>query len=71
LPKEPSDNAVVNAMVVLENASDNIIRTEGDKLINIDGLNDYIIVDNDQVLLIYPKIKEQEIKSIVSKLQSS
>jgi mannose-1-phosphate guanylyltransferase len=71
LPKDPSNNAVVNATVVLENASDNIIRTEGDKLIIIDGLNDYIIVDNDQVLLIYPKNKEQEIKSIVSKLQSS
>lgn len=68
LPKDSTNNAVVNATVVLENASDNIIRTEGDKLIVIDGLHDYIIVDNDRVLLIYPKNKEQEIKQIVSKL---
>ncbi|MET0759923.1 MAG: mannose-1-phosphate guanylyltransferase [Flavobacterium sp.] len=68
LPKDDYNNAVVNATVILENASNNIIRTEGTKLIVIDGLNDYIIVDKDDVLLIYPKNKEQEIKSIVSKI---
>ena len=65
LPKDANNNAVVNATVILENASDNIIRTEGTKLIVIDGLHDYIIVDKDDVLLIYPKNKEQEIKRIV------
>lgn len=68
LPKDDNNNAVVNATVILENASNNIIRTEGTKLIVIDGLNDYIIVDKDEVLLIYPKKKEQEIKAIVSKI---
>ena len=37
-------------------------------MIVIDGLVDYIIVDKDDVLLIYPKSKEQDIKKIVSKL---
>ncbi len=68
LPKDDNNNAVVNARVILENASNNIIRTDAQKLIIIDGLNDYIIVDKDDVLLIYPKNKEQEIKAIVSKL---
>ncbi|WP_322549278.1 mannose-1-phosphate guanylyltransferase [Flavobacterium psychraquaticum] len=68
LPKDEQENAVVNASVYLENASNNIIRTEGKKLVVIDGLTDYIIVDKDDVLLIYPKNKEQEIKSIVSKI---
>jgi len=71
LPKDENNNAVVNATVILENASNNIIRTEGTKLIVIDGLNDYIIVDKDEVLLIYPKNKEQEIKAIVSKINKS
>ena len=71
LPKDENNNAVVNATVVLENASNNIIRTEGTKLIVIDGLNDYIIVDKDEVLLIYPKNKEQEIKAIVSKINKA
>lgn len=69
LDKDNFDNAVVNANVYLENASNNIIRTEGKKLVVIDGLNDYIVVDKDDTLLIYPKSKEQDIKQIVSKLK--
>lgn len=69
LPKDEQENAVVNASVYLENATNNIIRTEGKKLVVIDGLTDYIIVDKDDVLLIYPKNKEQDIKQIVSKIQ--
>lgn len=66
LPKDNQLNAVVNASVLLENASNNIIRTDAKKLIVIDGLNDYIIVDREDVLLIYPKGKEQEIKKITA-----
>ncbi|BCY28252.1 mannose-1-phosphate guanylyltransferase [Flavobacterium okayamense] len=69
LDKDENNNAVVNARVLLENASNNIIRAEGKKLVVIDGLDDYIIVDKDDTLLIYPKSKEQEIKTIVSKLK--
>jgi mannose-1-phosphate guanylyltransferase len=69
LPKDGQDNAVVNATVILENASNNIIRTEGKKLVVVDGLNDFIIVDKGDVLLIYPKGKEQEIKGIAAKLK--
>jgi mannose-1-phosphate guanylyltransferase len=68
LEKDENNNAVVNATVVLENASNNIIRTDAKKLIVIDGISDYIIVDKEDVLLIYPKSKEQDIKKIVSKI---
>lgn len=68
LHKDENNNAVVNTTVVLENASNNIIRAKGKKVIVIDGLNDYIIVDNEDVLLIYPKSKEQDIKIIASKV---
>ena len=68
LDKDENKNAVVNATVVLENASNNIIRANNKKIIVIDGLDDYIIVDKDDILLIYPKSKEQDIKKIVSKL---
>jgi len=66
LEKDSNNNAVVNAKTVLENASNNIISTKKDKLVIIDGLNDYIIVDKDNVLLIYPKSKEQDIKRITA-----
>ncbi|MEZ4787332.1 MAG: mannose-1-phosphate guanylyltransferase [Flavobacterium haoranii] len=69
LDKDENNNAVVNARVLLENASNNIIRAEGKKLVVIDGLDDYIIVDKDDTLLIYPKSKEQDIKKIVGKIK--
>lgn len=64
LDKDDQNNSVVNATVILENASNNIIRSEAKKLVVIDGLDDYIIVDNENVLMIYPKSKEQDIKRI-------
>ena len=70
LPKDSKENAVVNSKVILENASNNIIRSNAKKMIIVDGLNDYIIVDHEDVLLIYPKSKEQEIKSLIEKVES-
>ena len=64
LDKDSNNNAVVNAKVVIENSSNNIIRAEGKKIIVVDGLDDYIIVDQEGILLIYPKSKEQDIKRI-------
>ena len=70
LPKDSQENAVVNSKVILENASNNIIRSNAKKMIIVDGLNDYIIVDHEDVLLIYPKSKEQEIKSLIEKVKT-
>ena len=69
LDKDDNDNSVVNATVLLNNSSNNIVSTAKGKLVIIDGLEDFIIVDKENVLLIYPKSKEQEIKGIVSQLK--
>ncbi len=69
LDKDENQNSVVNATVLLNNAFNNIISTSKEKLVVIDGLQDYIIVDKDTTLLIYPKSKEQEIKAIVNQLK--
>ncbi len=66
LGKDENNNAVVNARVFLENAANNIIRTDADKTVIIDGLSNYIVVDKEDILLIYPKEKEQEIKKITA-----
>lgn len=70
LPKDDSDNAIVNAQAFCENSTNNIIRTDKSKIVVIDGLNDYIIVDRQDVLLIYPKKKEQEIKNISQAIEA-
>jgi mannose-1-phosphate guanylyltransferase len=68
LDKDVQNNAVVNAKVILENASNNIIRADGKKLIIVDGLDNFIIVDKEDILMIYPKDKEQEIKRITAQV---
>ncbi|MCP4438750.1 MAG: mannose-1-phosphate guanylyltransferase [Aureispira sp.] len=45
-----------------------MIRTPKDKLIILKDLDDYIIVDEGDVLMIYPKTKEQEIKGITKEI---
>ncbi len=69
LDKDNKDNALVSDKVLLENAEGNIVRAPKDKVVVIDGLKDYIIVDHDKTLLIYPKGKEQEIKQLQKRVK--
>lgn len=71
LDKTEANNAVVNARVLPEDASGNMIRTSDDKIVVIDGLKDYIIIDKEEVLLIYPKKKEQDIKKVLKKVKDT
>ncbi len=70
LDKDADNNAVVNSKVITEDAKRNMIRSPKDKIVVVDGLNDYIIVDKEEVLLIYPKSKEQNIKQILGKVKA-
>jgi mannose-1-phosphate guanylyltransferase len=70
LDKDQNANAVVNSKIVLEDASGNMIRSNKDKVVVIDGLKDYIIVDKDEVLLIFPKAKEQDIKKVLQNVKA-
>ena len=71
LDKTSADNAVVNAKLLAEDASGNMIRSKAGKVVVVDGLNDYIIVDKEEVLLIYPKSKEQDIKQVLQKVKDA
>ena len=67
--KDEQENVVLNVRLMAENASRNIITSDENKVIVVDGLQDYIIVDENDILLIVPKDKEQEIKGIRSRVQ--
>ena len=69
-PRE-DQNVIVNARILANDAVGNMIRTDGDKIVVIDGLNDFVVVDSEEVLLIFPKEKEQEIKSTRQKVKDS
>ncbi|MCG8894427.1 mannose-1-phosphate guanylyltransferase [Tenacibaculum finnmarkense] len=64
LAKDSQQNAVIGANAVFKDASGNMIRTQSGKKIIVQGLNDFIIVEKDDVILICPKKDEQDIKQI-------
>ena len=69
LNKDNDQNAVVNAKAIFRNASNNMIRTVKNKHVIIQGLDDFIVIEKDDVLLICPKKNEQEIKQIVAEVK--
>jgi mannose-1-phosphate guanylyltransferase len=71
LDKDENNNALVNCQVVCEDASGNMIHSPKGKIVVVDGLKEYIIVDKKEVLLIYPKSKEQDIKKVLSKVKDT
>ncbi|MCQ0112586.1 mannose-1-phosphate guanylyltransferase [Zhouia amylolytica] len=65
LEKDGNQNAILNAKTLLTNSNRNIIKTGPGKIVVMEGLNDYIVVDKDNILLVYPKEKEQDIKTVL------
>lgn len=68
LENDDNGNSVVNAEAFLRNSKNNIIYTSSKKLVVLDGIEDYIVVDKDEVLLLFPKKKEQEIKELLKEI---
>lgn len=64
LPQDEYKNTVVNSRLFPLNSSGNIISTQTQKVVVLDGINDYIIVETDEILLLLPKEKEQSIKEL-------
>ncbi len=70
LDKDAVNNATVNGKVIFKDASGNMVRTQSKKHVVIQGLDDYIVVEKDDVLLICPKKEEQNIKQIVADVRN-
>ncbi|MBP3425514.1 MAG: mannose-1-phosphate guanylyltransferase [Rikenellaceae bacterium] len=64
-----SEGNVAGSGTMLSNTTNCIVRGHDGKLVVVDGLDDYIVVDTPDVLLVYPKCREQEIKQITNRLQ--
>ncbi len=63
-PMDTFENTIQTPNSIVHDTSNCLIRVPKDKLAVIKGLDDFIIVDEEDVLLIYPKSKEQEIKEL-------
>lgn len=68
LDKDESGNAVSGG-VVAEETSGCLVRVPEGKLAVIEGLEDYIVVDTDDVLLLCPREREDDIKQFTMRLK--
>lgn len=62
--KDELGNAISGKRILLHDTHNSLVRISPNKLAVIGGLDDFIVVDEGDVLLIYPKTREQEIKQL-------
>lgn len=67
--KDQLNNAVAGDNVLLIDSNDCMVHAPDNKLMLLQGLQDFIVVDTDDVLLICKKEKEQEIKDYVAEVK--
>jgi mannose-1-phosphate guanylyltransferase len=63
------DNAVSGEKVIVFDTTKSMIHAQNGKLMVLQGLDDFIVVDTKDVLLICQKDKEQEIKDYVAEVK--
>jgi mannose-1-phosphate guanylyltransferase len=69
MEKDYFGNAVAGKNVMIIDATKNMVHAPDQKLVLLQGLEDFIIVDTNDVLLICKKDKEQEIKEYVGEVK--
>lgn len=65
-PKDKAGNAIVGENVMSYNLKNCIVNMPKDKLVVLQGLEDFIVVEEDNVLLVCRKQDEQEIRRFVN-----
>lgn len=65
-PKNADANVTNNVNVLAYNSRGNVFAVREEKLVVVNGLEDYIIADADGVLLIWPRSQEQKIRQVVN-----
>ncbi|HEX6913707.1 MAG TPA: sugar phosphate nucleotidyltransferase [Chitinophagaceae bacterium] len=69
LEKDYLGNAVAGKHVLVIDATNSMISVPDDKLVVLQGLDDFIVVDTPDVLLVCKKEKEQDIKKYVAEVK--
>ncbi|MEM7163102.1 MAG: mannose-1-phosphate guanylyltransferase [Bacteroidota bacterium] len=71
IDKDVNDNAIVGKNVLMYDSQDNMVKITTDKLVVLQGLQDYIVVETEAAFMVVKKSDEQKIKSIVNDLKES
>lgn len=69
MDKDYLENAVAGKKVIVVDATKCVVHVPDEKLVILQGLDDFIVVDTKDVLLICHKEKEQEIKEYVAEVK--
>ncbi len=65
-PKDDQGNTIVGKNVMMYDSSNCIVNMPKDKLVVLEGLSDYIVVESENVLLVCKKSDEQQIRQFVN-----
>jgi len=71
IPLDEKNNAVVGNKVLTYDCKNNIIMMPDNKLVVVEGLMDYIVVESNNTLLICKKTSEQKIKQFVNDIKAN
>lgn len=71
MEKDYLGNAVKGNNVVVIDATRNVVQAPHQKLLLLQGLDDFVVVDTPDVLMICKKEKEQEIKQYIAEIKRS
>lgn len=66
IKKDEKENAIVGKNVMMYDSKNCIVNISKDKLVVVEGLHDYIIVESDDIILICKKQDEQRIRDFVN-----
>lgn len=69
MDKDYLGNAVKGDNVVVIDATKNVVQAANNKLVVLQGLDEFVVVDTNDVLLICKKEKEQEIKDYMTEIK--
>ena len=68
--KDKGNNASVGKRTILSETQNCVVHMPNDKLVVIHGLDGFIVVESDEILLICKKDQEQEIRQLVNRVKT-
>jgi mannose-1-phosphate guanylyltransferase len=70
LNKDENQNSVTGENVFMYDSTGNIVNVPDDKLVVLQGLKDYIVVQNEGIILVCRREEEQKIKQFVNEIRT-
>lgn len=63
-PKDEHGNVIAAERVILRDTHNSYVRAPEDKMVIVGGVHDLLVIDEGDVLLVYPRNREQEVKEL-------